>query len=257
MIDPRAVVDPGAKIGKNVSIGPFSVIGPDVVLGDDTWVGPHVVINGHTVIGKRNKIYQFASVGEANQDKKYRGEPTRVVIGDDNVIREGVTLHRGTTQGTGVTVVGNDNLFMNYVHLAHDCVVGDHCILVNGAQIAGHVTIDDHVIISGLCAVHQFVQIGAHAFISHASMVSKDVPPYVMLTGGADVSVCGLNVEGLKRRGFSHEAINHLRQAYKIIYRQGLLVADAIVQLEEMVAEAPEVKLLSDFLRRATRGIVR
>lgn len=254
MIDERAVIHPSAKLGANVSIGAFSVIGAKVEIGDDTWVGPHVVINGPTKIGRQNKIFQFASVGECPQDKKYAGEDTRLVIGDRNVIREGVTISRGTAQDQGLTQIGDDNLFMAYVHIAHDCIIKNHCIFANSTAIAGHVKIDDYVIVSGLCGVHQFVQLGAHCFISHASMLSKDVPPYVMISEGA---VFGLNVEGLRRRGYSADTITQLRRAYKIIYRQGLRVVEAIKKLEEMLPECAEIGLFIDFLKRSERGIVR
>lgn len=257
MIHQHALVDPHAKIGANVTVGPFSVIGPDVEIGENTWIGSHVVINGHTQIGRNNRIFQFASIGEVNQDKKYRDEPTQVIIGDNNVIREGVTIHRGTIQDKGITQIGNDNLFMAYVHIAHDCIIKNHCIFANSAQVAGHVKVDDYVIISGLCGVHQFVQIGAHAFISHASMVGKDVPPFVMLTGGADVTVCGLNTEGLKRRGFTAEDITALKRAYKIIYRQGLRLVDAIESLADAAEENPHVAQFVTFLKNTKRGIVR
>ena len=257
MIHATAIVDPKAKIAKGVEIGPFSIIGPEVEIAEGTWVGPHVVINGKTKIGQHNKIFQFASIGEAPQDKKYANEPTLTEIGDHNVIREGVTIHRGTIQDKSITRIGSHNLLMAYVHVAHDCVIGDHNIFANNAGIAGHVKIGDHVIISGFCGVHQFSLIGSHSFISHASIIVKDVPPYVIVVGGANATTCGINVEGLKRRGFSSEDITLLKRAYKTIYREGLKVFQAIEQLESMEKESAHVKLFTDFLRQSERGIIR
>lgn len=257
MIDPRAVIDPNAKIADGVTVSPFAVIGPHVEIGSGTWVGPHVVITGHTTIGENNQIFQFASVGEVPQDKKYAKEQTRLVIGDRNVIREGVTIHLGTTQDQGITRIGNDNLLMAYTHVAHDCVVGNHNIFANNAAIAGHVHTGDFVIISGFCGVHQFCKIGSHAFLAHASIITKDVPPYVMVTGGAETTVRGINSEGLKRRGFTVDDIRLIKQAYKLIYREGLTVAEAVVQLQSLEAECPAVKLFTDFLKASERGIVR
>jgi UDP-N-acetylglucosamine acyltransferase len=257
VIHPTALVDPNAKIAEGVEIGPFSVIGPEVEIGEGTWVGPHVVINGATKIGRFNKIFQFASVGEASQDRKYAGEKTFTVIGDRNVIREGVTIHRGTTQDKGITQIGNDNLFMAYVHIAHDCVIGNYNTFANNAGIAGHVKIGDFVGISGFCGIHQFSMIGSYSFISHASIIIKDVPPYVLVVGGANATTCGINAEGLKRRGFTSDAITGLKRAYKLIYRQGLRVPDAVLQLREMEKECPEIKPLADFLEMSERGIIR
>lgn len=257
MIHPTAIIEEGAKLHESVTVGPYSIIGADVEIDAGTIVGPHVVINGHTTIGKDNHIFQFASVGEASQDKKYRDEPTKLIIGDHNMIREGVTIHRGTVQDRGITQIGNDNLFMAGTHVAHDCIVGSHNIMANTAAIAGHVQMADHVIMSGMCGVHQFCKIGSHAFISTASMVVKDVPPFVMVTGGASPSVCGLNVEGLKRRGFDADTIQILRRAYKVIYREGLRAEDAIIALRAMEKDCPEVKLFADFLATSERGIIR
>ncbi len=257
MIDPRAIIDPAAKIAEGVTIGPYSIIGPHVEIDTGTWIGPHVVVNGRTKIGKNNKIFQFASVGEVPQDKKYANEPTRLEIGDNNVIREGVTIHLGTTQDVGLTKIGNNNLLMAYVHVAHDCVVGNNSIFANNASLAGHVHTADFVIISGFCGVHQFCKIGAHAFLAHACIVTKDVPPYVMVTGGAETTVRGINVEGLKRRGFSADAIRGIRNAYKIIYRQGLTVAEALQQLEPLAIDCKEIQSFIDFLKLTERGIVR
>lgn len=257
MIDKKAVVDSKAKIAKDVSIGPFSVIGPEVEIGSGTWIGPNVVIKGPTKIGKNNKIFQFASVGEDCQDKKYAGERTFLEIGDDNVIREGVTIHRGTAQDEALTKIGNDNLFMGYVHIAHDCVIGNHNIFANASLVAGHVTIGDYVILSGFCGIHQFCQIGSHAFVSHASLIGKDIPPYLMITGGAKPTACGLNVEGLKRRGFSAGSIQWLRRAYKIIYRQGFLAAEAIEKLKELESTCAAIIPMREFLQNSKRGIIR
>lgn len=257
MIHPTAIIEAGAKLHESVAVGPYSVIGAEVVIGEGTVVGPHVVISGDTTIGRGNRFYQFSSIGETPQDKKYQGEKTRLVIGDNNVIRECVTLHRGTVQDQGLTQIGNDNLLMANSHIAHDCIIGDHNIFANSVAVAGHVHIDNYVIMSGMCGVHQFCKIGSHAMISTASILLKDVPPYVMITGGASPTVCGLNVEGLKRRGISAEAIQWLRRAYKVIYRQGLRLEEAIIVLRDMEAECPEIKLFSDFLARSERGIVR
>lgn len=257
MIDPHAIVAPSAKIAPNVHIGPFSVIGPHVSIDEGTWIGPHAVITGHTTIGKRNKIFQFASVGEAGQDKKYAGEETYLEVGDDNVFREGVTIHRGTVQDQKITKIGHNNLFMAYVHIAHDCVIGDHNIFGNTAALAGHVKVENYVNVNGFCGVHQFCQLGSHAFIAHACLVTKDVPPYVMISGGKDVTVCGINAEGLKRRGFDADQIQWLKRAYKVVYRQGLRLEQAIEQLDLMAQECDAVTLFVNFLKSSTRGIIR
>ncbi len=257
MVDPRAVIAAGAKIADDVDIGAYSVIGEHVSIDSGTWVGPHVVINGHTTIGKHNKIYQFASVGEAPQDKKYADELTYLEIGDFNVIRESVTVHRGTAQDRGITKIGHGNLLMAYVHIAHDCHIGDHNIFANCAAIAGHVNMTNHIIVSAFCGIHQFCHIGEYSFLSHASLVSKDVPPYVMITGGNKATVCGLNIEGLKRQGFSSETINQLRQAYKVIYRQSLRTSEAIEKLHTMSQNCAAIEPLTNFLRHSTRGIIR
>ncbi len=257
MIHPTAIIEEGAQIHPSVSIGPYSVIGAQVQIGENTIVGPHVVITGQTKIGKGNRFYQFSSIGDAPQDKKYREEATYLEIGDDNVIRECVSIHRGTIQDASLTKIGNDNLLMANSHVAHDCVLGDHNILANSVAIAGHVHIADHVILSGMCGVHQFCKIGSHAFISTASIILKDVPPFVMVTGGASPTVCGLNVEGLKRRGLSADEIQWLRRAYKVIYRQGLRAEEAVEQLREMAQECPVIAMFADFLAASERGIIR
>lgn len=257
LIHKTAIIEQGAKLHESVEVGPYSVIGPHVDIDAGTIIGPHVVIVGHTTIGKDNRFYQFSSTGEAPQDLKYQQEETRLEMGDRNLIRECVTLHRGTVQDKGLTRIGSDNLFMANSHIAHDCTLGDHNILANSVAIAGHVHMDNYVILSGMCGVHQFCHIGSYAFISTASIVLKDVPPYVMVTGGAAPTVCGLNVEGLKRRGFSADSIQWLRRAYKVIYREGLRVEEAITALRAMEADCPEVRLFADFLAASERGIIR
>jgi len=252
----EALIDPSAKIGKNVTIGPGTIIGPDVEIGDDTWIGPHVVIQGPTTIGKNNKIFQFSSVGDEPQDITYDGEPTRLEIGDNNIIREFVLISRGTAKGGGLTKIGNHNLFLAYSHVGHDCILGDHISMVSYSALSGHVTVDDYATIGGYSAVHQFCRVGAYAFITRATYVSKDVAPYVIISG-QDVTVYGINIVGLKRRGFSSEAINALRRAYKIVFRKGLTVKQAVEDLETMIADHPEVSLLIDSLNQSTRGIVR
>lgn len=252
-----AVIDQKAQLATDVEVGPYSVIGPEVSIDSGSWIGPHVVINGDTTIGKGNRIFQFASVGEASQDKKYAGESTKLIIGDDNVVRECVTIHRGTVQDEGVTRIGHGNLFMAYAHIAHDCVIGDHNIFVNASTLGGHVIVGDYVALSAYCAVHQFCKIGSYAFITHGSIIIKDVAPYVLITGGHSPTVCGINSEGLKRRGFSPEDIQNLRRAYKVIYRQGLRTEEAIEKLNEMATSAPPVKLFADFLTQSERGIIR
>ncbi|KAF0192602.1 MAG: acyl-(acyl-carrier-protein)--UDP-N-acetylglucosamine O-acyltransferase [Gammaproteobacteria bacterium] len=256
MIDTRAIVDPGARLAKGVTVGPFSIIGPDVEIGEGTWIGPHAVINGPTRIGRDNRIFQFASIGEVPQDKKFAGEDTRLEIGDRNTFRESCTIHRGTVQGGGMTRIGNDNWIMAYVHIAHDCIVGNNVIFANAASLAGHVTVDDHAILGGFTLVHQFCVIGAHGFTAMGSVIPKDVPPYLMVSGHM-ARPYGLNVEGLKRRGFSAAALSGLRRAYKILYKSGLTVDQAREQLAAMTAEFPEVNLFVEFLARSTRGIVR
>lgn len=256
MIDPRAIIDPKARIASDVSIGPFSYIGPDVEIGAGTQIFSHVVIKGPTVIGQHNIIYQFASIGEAPQDKKYQGEATRLVIGDHNTIREYVTINRGTVQGGGATVLGHHNWVMANVHIAHDCIVGNHTIFANYAALAGHVQVRDYAIISGFSAVHQFCIIGAYSFIARATYVTKDVLPYVMVAG-YNATACGLNTEGLKRNHISPEAMEELRRAYKIIYRKGFTVQQALVKLHEMLPDCAEVRLMIDALQHSERGIVR
>ncbi len=255
MIDARAVIAPDARIGDGVTVGPYSVIGSEVEIGAGTWIGPHVVINGPTRIGRDNKIFQFASIGEVPQEKKYAGEKTRLEIGDRNVMREYCTISRGTVRG-GVTRVGNDNWFMAYVHIAHDCLVGDQTIFANAASLGGHVTVGDHAILGGFTLVHQFCMIGAHCFCGMGSVISMDVPPYIMVSGHP-AKPHGINSEGLKRRGFSAEALRALRDAYKLIYKSRLTLNEAREQLAARAEERPELALLSRFLEQTQRGIVR
>ncbi len=256
MIDPRAAIATGAELDTGVSVGPFAVIGDGVRIGAGTWVGPSAVIRGPTDIGCDNRIFQFASVGEDPQDKKYGGEPTRLVIGDRNVIREFATLHRGTVQDAGVTRLGDDNLVMAYAHVAHDCVLGNHVILANAASLGGHVVIGDWAILGGFTIVHQFCQLGAHCFCGMGSVITMDVPPFVTV-GGHPAAAHGINSEGLQRRGVSPAAIGELRQAYRRLYRSGLRLDQAIAQIEALTAGTPELRLLVDFLRGSRRGIVR
>lgn len=257
MIDPRAVISPKAKIGKNVTIGPFSIIHDDVEIGDDSWIGPHVVIKGPTKMGTGNKIYQFASVGEDSQDKKFDTQNAYLIMGNNNVVRECCTLNRGTAEDSATTI-GDGNLFMAYVHVAHDCEISNNTIFANNASLAGHVKVEDYAILSGFSMVHQNCVVGAHSFVAAGTGIGKDVLPYVMVSGaGHEASVFGLNTVGLKRRGFSDETLLNLKRAYKIIFRQQLSVSDALVQLEAMLTECPEVNLLIQALKNSERGITR
>ena len=256
MIHPSALIDPAAKLGHNVSVGAFSVIGADVEIGDNTWIGPHVVIEGPTRIGRDNRIWQFASLGTAPQDKKFHGENSLLEIGDRNVIREFVTFNRGTEDGGGVTRVGNDNWLMAYVHLAHDCIVGNNVIFANAASLAGHVIVDDWVILGGFTLVHQFCQIGAHAFTSMGSIINRDVPPYVTVAGSF-AEPKGINSEGLRRRGFGSDRILSIKRAYRTLYKSGLPLAEAREFLARAASDAPDVKLMLDFIERSQRSLVR
>lgn len=255
-IHSTAIIDPSAKIGNGVTIGAYSVIGADVEIGANSWIGPHVVLKGPTRIGCENKIHQFASIGEDPQDLKYAGEPTRVEIGDRNTIREFVTINRGTVSGGGVTRIGNDNLLMAYIHIAHDCRVGNHVIFSNNASLAGHALIGDYVILSGFTLVHQFCAIGDHAFSAMGSAISKDVPPYLMVSG-SPAAPHGINKVGLKRRGFTEEQLRNLTRAYKALYRQGLSLEEAKQKIAEMAESQEEVKCFADFLEQTTRSIIR
>ena len=257
MIDARAVVDPSARLATDVTVGPFSVIGPDVEIDAGTWIGPHVVIQGPTRIGRDNRIYQFSSLGEIPQDKKYSGEPTRLEIGDRNTIREFVTINRGTVQDAGLTRLGDDNWIMAYVHIAHDCVVGDRTIFANGASLAGHVHIDDDVVLGGFALVYQFTRLGIHSFCGFACGVHRDVPPYVTVAGYR-AEPYGINAEGLRRRGFPDEEIQAIRRAYKVIYRSNMRLDEATEKVREMAAEWPRLGVLAEFLTAPSRnGIVR
>jgi UDP-N-acetylglucosamine acyltransferase len=256
MIDPRAIIAPHAEIAADVDVGPFSIIGRDVAIGPGTWIGPHVVINGPTRIGADNKVFQFASLGDAPQDKKYRGEPTRLEIGDRNVFRESVTVNRGTVQGRGVTRIGNDNLLMAYSHVAHDCQLGDQIVMANCATLGGHVELGDWVIMGGLSAVHQFTKVGAHGFLAHNAAVTRDVPPYIMAVGRPAVPH-SVNSEGLKRRGFNPEQIRNIRRAFRVLYRSGLKLNAAMEELERAAASQAEIRLFVDFIKRSSRSIVR
>ncbi len=256
MIHPQAIIDPAAHVGANVHVGPFSIIGADVEIGDGTWIGPHVVINGPSRIGKQNRIFQFASLGEAPQDLKYAGEPTRLEIGDRNIVREYCSFSRGTVPGGGVTRIGDDNLFMAYVHVAHDCHVGNKTIFANCASLAGHVSVGDYAILGGFTGVHQFCRVGDHCMTGIATITFKDVPPFILASGNT-ARPYGLNLRGLKRRGFSEEAIESLRRAYKTIYRSGLKLDQALERLQSVADEHQEVRHLVDFIRQSERGIIR
>lgn len=258
MIDKTAVISSKAKIASGVTVGPYTIIGPDVEIDEGTKIGPHAVIEGPTKIGRNNKIFQFAAIGAEPQDKKYKGEASTLEVGDDNVFREFCTIHRGTEQGINKTVIGNGNLFMNYVHIAHDCIVGNETIFANNASLAGHVIVGNFAIISAFAKVVQFCSIGEYAFVAGATDILKDVPPFVLVSGYHDnVKTYGLNVIGLRRRGFSEETISVLKKAYNIIYRQDLTTQQAIPELEKLVPECKEVQLFIDVLKKSERGIVR
>lgn len=251
-----AIVSPKAWLGKDVKVGPYAIIEEDVDIGEATHVGPHVFIGKYAKIGKRCRVFPFASIGTIPQDLKFKGERTELKIGNDNVIREFVTINRGTTAGGGITTIGDHNLLMAYAHVAHDCVIRNHVILANAATLAGHIEIEDYAVVGGLVAVHQFVRIGTHAFIGGTSGVRKDIPPFV-LAHGAPVRLYGLNRVGLKRRNFSEETLEALKKAYKIILRSGLLLKEAIKKAKEEVPPLPEVKTFIDFIEKSKRGISR
>jgi UDP-N-acetylglucosamine acyltransferase len=256
MLHPTALIHPNAKLASNVEVGAYSIIGEHVEIGNNTQIGPHVVIGGHTSIGQHNRIFQFCSLGEIPQDKKYAGEPTRLEIGDNNTIREFCTFNIGTSQDAGVTRVGNNNWIMAYVHLAHDCQIGSHTIFANNASLAGHVKIADYAILGGFSTVHQFCQIGMHAIIGMGSVLLQDVPPYVTAAGNP-AAPHGINSEGLKRRGFSSTAVMAIKRAYKTLYKSGLMLEQAKVAIEEQAAEYPDLNALVDFLGRSQRGFIR
>jgi UDP-N-acetylglucosamine acyltransferase len=259
-LHPTAIVDPKAELDASVSVGPYTVIGPHVKIAAGTTVAAHVVLEGHTTIGRDNRIFQFGSIGAANQDKKYQGEPTELVIGDRNTIREFVTLHVGTVQDKAVTRIGDDNWIMAYTHIAHDCVVGSHTTLANNATLAGHVELGDWVTIGGLTGIHQFVKVGAHAMVGFASAVSQDVPPF-MLVDGNPLAVRGINAVGLRRRDFSDERIAAVKQMHKLLYREGRTLEAARAAIDALAGATPEaaaeVALMSGFLAAASRGIAR
>lgn len=259
-VHPTALVDAAAELAADVRIGPYTVVGPDVRIEAGTEIGPHCVIEGCTTIGKNNRIFQFASIGAAPQDKKYGGEPTRLEIGDGNTIREFVTINTGTVQDVGVTRIGDDNWIMAYVHVAHDCAIGSHTILANAVNLGGHVHVGDWVFLGGLSGVHQFVRIGAHAMTGFQTRLSQDLPPFVTAAGNP-AAATGINAEGLRRRGFSADRITAVKQVYRLIYRQGLGLAESTAQLEAMLGEKPDsdedFRLMLGFLSQAERGIVR
>ena len=255
-IHPQALVDSKAELAEDVQVGPFAIIGPEVKIGAGTVVGPHAILKGPTTVGMRNRIFQFASVGEDCQDKKYKGERTELVIGDDNIIREGVTLHRGTFQDRGITHIGSNNLFMCYVHVAHDCVVGDNIIMANNTAIAGHVHIGNGAIRGGGTLVHQFCRIGQFAMTAAGTVVLQDIPAFVTCSGNR-AEAHGMNIEGMRRRGVDSDVINRLREAYKTVYRRGLTLDQAITELDQNNAGCAEVDAFLDSLKSSQRGIVR
>ena len=255
-IDPRAVIEAGAKLAADVEVGPFAIIGANVEIGPGCRIGPHSIVTGHTKLGAGNQVFQFASIGDAPQDKKYAGEPTRLEIGERNVFREFVTVNRGTTHDEGFTRIGSDNLFMAYTHIAHDCRVGNHVVMANVATLAGHVEIGDHVIMGGLSAVHQFCKIGAHAFIANNAAVTRDVPPYVMAVG-QPAEPHSVNATGLSRRGFTPEQVRNVKSAFRVLYRSELPLEEALAKLREAAATQPEVATFVEFIGRSTRSLVR
>lgn len=255
-VHPTAIVSPGAELDGSVTVGPFAVIGPRVKMGPGCTVGPHAVIEGDTTIGARNRIFQFASVGAVPQDLKYAGEPTQLVMGDDNLVREFTTLHIGTVQGGGITRIGNRNLFMAYSHVAHDCVVGNGCILANSAAMAGHVQLSDHVHLSALCAIHQFTRIGRHAFISGGAMVTMDVPPYCTAQGDR-AELAGLNSVGLQRAGYSEDQLRRIKEAYKVLFRSKLGLNEAVARVKAEHGGHAEIDELLTFIEGSKRGLTR
>lgn len=256
MIDPRAIIAPDAEIAEGVEVGAYSIVGPGVRIGAGSWIGPHAVINGPSTLGRDNKVFQFASIGDAPQDKKYRGEPTRLEVGDRNVFREFCSINRGTAAGRAVTKIGDDNLFMAYSHVGHDCIVGSQCVMSNCTALAGHVELGDWVILSGYSGVHQFCKVGAHSFMANNAAVTRDVPPY-LLVAGTPAEPKGVNSEGLKRRGFGPQQIANIRNAYRLLYRSGLKLAAATEQLQALAADQPELLPFVQFLAASERSIVR
>lgn len=256
MIDPKAVIHESAQIASDVTIGPYVIIGKNVKIDRGCKISSHAIIGNNTIIGKNNRIFQFTSVGEEPIDNTFNGEFSQLILGDNNIIRECATIHGGTAKEKGITYIGNNNLIMNYVHVGHDCKIGNNVTLINHAGLAGHVHVDDFVTIGISCGIHQFCRIGAYAFISHMALIVQDVPPYLMVNF-SPTSPCGLNVEGLKRMDFSANTIRSLREAYKVIYRQGLRLVEAIEKLKKMQDTVPEIQLLIDFLKTTKRGIAR
>lgn len=255
-IHPTAIVDRGAELADGVTVGPYAIIGPGVTIGPGTTVGTHAVLKGPTRIGADNRIFQFASIGDDPQDKKYAGEPTRLEIGDRNTFREFCTVNRGTSQDRGVTQIGHDNWIMAYVHIAHDCLVGNDVIFSNNATLAGHVEVADHVICSGFSAVHQFCRLGAHCFLGGFAAITRDVPPYVMVAGQPSAPH-GINTEGLKRRGFDADQLRNLKEAYRILYRDGLQLAEARQKLAALAGSQPELQVIVEFIDKSERGLIR
>jgi len=256
MIHPKALIDPKAELADNVEVGAFTIIDAKVRIDEGTRIGPHAILTGRTTIGKNNHIFQFTSIGEQPQDKKYAGEDTELVIGDNNTVREMCTFSRGSAQGGGVTRIGSNNWIMACVHIAHDCILGDNIIMANNTSLAGHVTVGDHAILSGYSLIHQFCSVGEHSFTSFASAVNQSIPPYVTVAG-EKARAKGINSEGLKRRGFTSEQINQVRRAYKILYRESLPLEEATARLIEMALNSPEIQPMVDFLKLAERGIIR
>ena len=255
-IHATALVDPAAECADDVAIGAFSIIGPKVRIGPGCWIGPHVVVTGRTTIGCNNRIFQFASIGEEPQDKKYAGEDTELIIGNDNTIRELCTFSRGTVQGGGKTIIGSNNWIMACVHIAHDCRLGDNIIIANNASLAGHVTVGDWAVLSGYSLIHQFCNVGEHSFTSFASYVNQSIPPYVTVSG-EKARVKGVNSEGLKRRGYTQEQIQQIKRAYKLLYRSGLTLAEAKSELSEMARNCREIQPLADFLDATEKSMLR
>ncbi len=256
MIDPRAIVAADAEIAEGVEVGAYTIIGAGVRIGAGSWIGPHAVINGPTTLGRDNKVFQFASIGDAPQDKKYQGEPTRLEVGDRNVFREFCSINRGTAGGRALTKIGDDNLFMAYSHVGHDCIVGSQCVMSNCTALAGHVELGDWVILSGYSGVHQFCKVGAHSFMANNAAVTRDVPPY-LLVAGTPAEPKGVNSEGLKRRGFGPAQIANIRNAYRLLYRSGLKLAAATEQLQALAADQPELLPFVQFLAASERSIIR
>lgn len=257
MIDPRAVIHETAEITDNVSVGPYTIIGENVKIDEGCNISAHVVIGKNAIIGKNNRIFQFASVGEEPIDRTFHGEFSQLILGDNNIIREGATIHGGTAKEDGITSIGKNNLIMNYVHIGHDCQVGNHVTLVNNSALAGHVRVDDFATIGISSGIHQFCRVGAYAFIAHMALITQDVPPYLMVTASPATSPCGINVEGLKRAGFLAKDIRGLREAYKVIYRQGLRLVDAIEKLKSMQQATPAIERFITLLESTKRGIIR